>query len=294
MPTHPHGVRLRIAYDGTRFSGWQLQPGVRTVQGVVEEAIDALGMKRSRVRGTSRTDAGVHAEGQFAAFSTDQEIPPRGWVMALNGLLPDDVSIRDAAPCDPRYDPRFDAVQKRYHYVCGVGLGRNPLINRYAWHLGPKYARKDLRGRLRGERAEDYLDIPAMHDAAARLQGTHDFRAFRAADDPRETTERTLFEVNVRTGHRERPELLVVEVVGDAFMKNMVRILAGTLLEIGRQAFSPERIDRLLGEEARRQDAGPTAPAHGLTLDRIWLGRGDWGKGPKPAREDVLAQEDSE
>lgn len=291
MPTHPHGVRLKIAYDGTRFSGWQFQREVRTVQGVLEEAIEALGVEHTRLRGTSRTDAGVHAEGQFVSFASNRAIPPRGWVMGLNGLLPDDVSVRDAAACDPRYDPRFDAVQKRYHYVCAVAMARNPLTSRYAWHIGPKFARKDSLGRPRTETVGDYLDLDAMEAAARKLEGTHDFKAFRSADDERESTERTLFAVNLLRDHRGRPDLFAIEVVGNAFMKNMVRILAGTLVDVGRQHLDAARIDHLLGPEGRREDAGPTAPAHGLTLDRIWLGHGDWVKGPRMDRDLVVARD---
>lgn len=272
-PELPFGVRLLLAYDGTEFHGWQAQPTVRTVQQTIEEAIDAMGMKRSRVRGCSRTDAGVHAEGQVAAFSTNREIRPRGWTLGLNGLLPPDVSIKEVAACHRRYEPRFDADHKLYRYLVCVGRTRDPLSRRHSWYLGPAYARRDRPERE--ERVEDYLDVEAMRDAAKRFVGHHDFRAFRAADDQRETTDREMRSVQIIAGFEGRPNLMAIEVDGTAFMKNTVRIMAGTLVEIGRQRMAPQIIDELLQSTGDRRKAGPTAPAHGLTLIKIWLKHGD-------------------
>ena len=134
------------------------------------------------------------------------------------------------------------------------------------------------RRRSRAERrlvAGDYLDVDAMQRAADVLVGTHDFRAFRASSDDRENTERTMRRIEVLAGYQGHPEQLAIEVEGTAFMKNMVRILAGTLVDVGRHRFDVDRVRALLGPAGRRQDAGPTAPAHGLCLVRIDLGRGD-------------------
>ena len=269
----PFGVRLTLAYDGTEFHGWQAQPRVRTVQETVERAIDAMGIQRSRVRGCSRTDAGVHAEGQVAAFATEREISARGWTLGLNGLLPDDVSVKHVAACHRRYEPRFDADHKLYRYLVTVGGTRHPLTRRQAWFFGPAFGRRDVSERR--EQVEDYLDVEAMHDAAARFVGTHDFSAFRASGDTRETTEREMLAVRVVTGFGGEPHVLAIEVDGTAFMKNMVRIMAGTLVEVGRQRMAPTQIEELLQTGADRRDAGPTAPAHGLCLVRIWLKHGD-------------------
>lgn len=267
---YEHGVRLVVAYDGTDFSGFQIQKSVRTVQGVLNEAVQELG-RASKVRGASRTDAGVHASGQICAFDTDRLLPPRGWVMQLNGRLPDDVSVRAAEPCEPGYQPRFDAERKLYRYRVYTGLARDPLRHRTAWYLGLGLARRDLP--TRDDDVRSFLDVPAMEAAARLLEGRHDFRAFKAESDDRENTVRTLFRVGILPGFAGDLDSLAIEVEGDAFMKNMVRILAGTLLDVGRGKRAPSEIPAMLGPEARRKDAGPTAPARGLTLVRMELGR---------------------
>jgi len=271
-----HGVRLTIAYDGTEHSGWQYQPAQRTVQGELEAALDAMRVRHGRVRGCSRTDAGVHAEGQVAAVAVDREISERGWPLALNALLPDDVAVVAAKACDRRYQPRFDAAGKLYRYLIHTGPHRDPISRRRAWHVGPQLARRDVRPRRRV--VEDYLDLEAMRDAARRLEGEHEFQAFRASTDDREHTRRTMRAVRVLDGFGGRPEMLALEVEGDAFMKNMVRIMAGTLVEVGRQRMTPADVSALLSADARRHDGGMTAPAHGLTLVRIDLRHGDWTK----------------
>ncbi|MEM9070186.1 MAG: tRNA pseudouridine(38-40) synthase TruA [Myxococcota bacterium] len=267
-----HGVRLKVAYDGTEFCGWQAQPNDRTVQGVVEDALTAMGLAHTRVRGCSRTDSGVHAEGQIAAFACNREIKPRGWVLALNGLLPDDVAIVEAAPCAPRYDPRFDSVKKLYRYRISVGMSRDPLSRRQAWQVTPRFGRKDIDSRTRRRIVGDFLDLERMNRVARGLEGKHNFHAFRSVRDTRDNTIRTLFDVRVLPEFGGEAHALAIEVVGDAFMKNMVRILVGTLVEVGRHKMTPEFALGLL-DGGKRPDAGPTAPANGLTLVHIWLGR---------------------
>jgi tRNA pseudouridine38-40 synthase len=270
-PQLPHGVRLVIAYDGTDFSGWQHQPEQRTVQGCVEAALDAMGVRHSRVRGCSRTDAGVHASGQVIAFACERELPLRAWTIGLNGHLPADIAVREASPCAASYDPRFDATQKLYRYLVSIGETRDPLLRRTTWYVGPRLGRRDRRPRR--PIVDDYLDLEAMRDAARRMLGTHDFHAFRALSDPREITVRTLFDLRVIEGFGGRDDLLALEVEGNAFLKNMVRILAGTLVDVGRHFFEPSYIDTLLSPDGHRTKGGPTAPAHGLCLVRVTLGR---------------------
>jgi tRNA pseudouridine38-40 synthase len=250
------------------------------------------------VRGASRTDAGVHADDQVAAFDSEREIPPKGWVLGLNQRLPDDLAVRHAAPCRRGYQPRFDAVRKTYRYLLQVGPARDPRWHRFAWFLGssqrapavappaaeaPAPPAEDdatppnLLARDPTEPGE-WLDLGAMKEAARRLEGTHDFRAYQAADDPRKDNRvRTLHEVDVRPGGEAglgaAPHLVAVDVTGDAFLKNMVRILTGTLVEVGRGRLPPAAIADTLGPDARRADAGPTAPPQGLTLRRLVMGR---------------------
>lgn len=271
----PYGVRLLVAYDGTGFSGWQRQPEVRTVQSVLGAAVHRITPHHSRVRGASRTDAGVHAVGQVAAFDCNLEIPPRGWVHALNMELPGDVAVREAAACTAGYKPRFDARAKTYRYEIRTGETRDPLKRNRAWHVGPPLARRDVEASTRSADVHDWLDVGAMGRAAEKLVGTHDFGAFRATGDGRDNTERTLTAVRVRTGWDEDPGRLAVEVEGTAFLKHMVRILVGTLVDVGRHYVRPEDVDEMLRPEARRADAGPTAPAHGLMLMHVELARGD-------------------
>lgn len=266
------GVRMVVTYDGTAFHGFQKQPGIRTVQGVLTDAIRRLDPEASEARGASRTDTGVHARGQLVAFDAVRALPPKGWRMQLNASLPDDVSVRLVEACEAGYQPRFDSVGKLYRYRVHVGESRDPLRDRFSLHLGPTRARK--REDARVESVDGYLDVEAMRRAAARLLGRHDFRAFRSADDARENTVRTLHDVRVVTPFGGEDDALALEFEGNAFMKNMVRILVGTLLEVGRGALSDEAIPSLLGSTARREDAGPTAPAHGLCLMRVDVGRG--------------------
>jgi tRNA pseudouridine38-40 synthase len=266
-----HGVRLVVAYDGTDFAGWQEQPEQRTVQGVLARAVATMAGAEVRVRGASRTDAGVHALGQVAAFDSPRFIDPHGWQRGLNSALPDDVSVKAAAACAPGYEPRFDAVDKLYRYLVQVGQSRDPLMRARAWYLHPGLYAEKRRG---AHTAEEALDLFTMREAALRLVGTHDFAAFRGAGDDRENTTRTLSEVELVPRFGGDATLLAIEVRGTAFMKNMVRILAGTLVEVGRGRTTPEEIEALLAPGVGRTEAGPTAPAHGLTLVEIALGRG--------------------
>jgi tRNA pseudouridine38-40 synthase len=265
-----HGVRVTLAYDGTELAGFQRQPETRTVQGVLEQAAQQITQHPVLVRGASRTDAGVHAEGQVAAFATSRELPPRRWLLALNRYLPQDVAVQDVAACAPDYEPRFDAVEKLYRYLFHVGYARNPLLATRAFHLG-KDAHPDDDAALSEVRAE--LDLDAMRRACTALTGTHDFRAFRAADDTRENTVRTLHRVELVPSYGGNPRVLALEVQGTAFMKNMVRILAGALVAVGRGKLTAIELAALLGPQAKRHPACETAPAHGLTLVSITLGR---------------------
>lgn len=269
----PHnGVRLIIGYDGTDFAGWQLQPGQRTVQGELERTIEQIAGHPVRVHGASRTDAGVHALGQVAAFESARKLLPRNWVLALNSKLPEDVVVRHAAQCQPGYRPRYDALDKTYRYLLHVGVVRDPLLRHRAWHLG-RMLRREFPDQNSFEGAKALLDLYAMRQAAQALVGTHDFRAFRASDDTRENAVRTLYDVTIRERYGDCPDVLAIEVRGSAFLKAMVRIVVGTLVEVGRGKLACEQVSRLLTSEGQRPQAGKTAPACGLTLVNITLGR---------------------
>jgi len=222
------------------------------------------------LRAASRTDAGVHALGQVVAFDAARDISPHSWLRGLNSELPESISVRSVEPCDTGYNPRYDARGKHYRYLIQTGTSRDPLMRHRTWYVKPGMFPRE---RMSALDAAGWFELDAMRRAAEAMTGTHDFRAFRASNDVRERTVRTLTEVRVTAGHAGRPEVLAIDVRGTAFLKNMVRIIAGTLLEVGRGRMQASRVPELLTEEAERQDAGMTAPAQGLTLLEITLGR---------------------
>lgn len=246
-----HGVLLELAYDGGAFHGWAAQKNARTVQDALRGAVCAMDPRASAPRGTSRTDAGVHAEAQLAAFDTSRQIAPRGWVLGLNQHLPDDVAVRRARVVPPGFDPRFASRGKRYRYRYLIDAVRDPGWRARAWRVSPP------------------VDVERLAREASSIVGTHDFAAFRAAGDQRATSVRTMSRVGIeRLPEDGRVVSLVIE--GDAFLYNMVRILAGTLMDVARGRLEQGAIERALAVRDRRA-AGTTAPAHGLVLERIDL-----------------------
>jgi tRNA pseudouridine38-40 synthase len=250
-PSLAHGVLLTVAYDGAAFSGWATQRDARTVQDTLRGAILALDPRADGPRGTSRTDAGVHAKGQLAAFDASVAMPARGWVLALNQHLPDDVAVRAARPVPLAYAPRFASKRKRYAYHLLLDKVRDPLVRGRAWRVGYD------------------LDLARMEREARAIVGTHDFAAFRAAGDERAETTRTIHAVSVRR-LTEDPRLVAVTIEGNAFLYNMVRILVGTLVDVARGHLDEGTIARAI-EAKDRAACGQTAPAHGLVLEAIEL-----------------------
>jgi tRNA pseudouridine38-40 synthase len=239
-------LRLLVEYDGTDFSGWQRQKTERTVQGVLEDAIREMTGETVFVRGAGRTDAGVHADGQVATLDLAANIPTHGLLRGLNTILPADVALLDVAEAAPDFDARFSARGKVYRYTIWSHLVRSPRRARDAWHL------------------RHPVDVDAMRAAAVALVGEHDFRGFRAADCDRRSTRRIVRRLDVdRAG-----ALITVEVEATAFLKNMVRILVGTLVDVGRGRIDADAIPRMLAT-GDRAAGGMTAPAHGLTLLRV-------------------------
>ncbi|MCS6900772.1 MAG: tRNA pseudouridine(38-40) synthase TruA [Myxococcales bacterium] len=247
------GVLLTVAYDGGAYAGWAPQKHAVTVAGTLLEAIRRMAPAVDEVRGVSRTDAGVHARGQRVAFDAPENIPLRGWVLGLTRNLPPDISVRAAARVETGFDPRFHSIGKRYIYTVLCDPLRDPFLEGYAWRL------------------PEPLDLEPMRRAAATLLGTHDFRAFRAAADERTDTTRTLRRVEVLRDSAD-PRLLRVIVEGDRFLYHMVRILAGTLVDIGAGRREPEVCAGALAS-GERALLGQTAPARGLLLDEVFLDR---------------------
>jgi tRNA pseudouridine38-40 synthase len=245
-PPPSRTLRLLLEYDGTDFAGWQRQLGQRTVQACLEEALQVMTGQAVRVTGAGRTDAGVHAEGQVASVRVESRIPTTGFLRGLNANLPPDIAVREVSDVDPGFDARRSARGKTYRYLIWNHLVRSPLRGRSAWHY----------------RAP--LDTHAMREAAAAFVGEHDFRAFRASDCDRKSTVRLIRRFDV---DRQGP-LITCEVEGTAFLKNMVRIMVGTLVMAGGGELDPAGVRRLL-EAGDRTQSGVTAPAHGLTLVRV-------------------------
>ena len=220
------------------------------MHGVLTEAVRSLDPEASTLRGASRTDSGVHARGQAVAFDTTRTIPCKGWVLGVNSALPRDVAVRRARGVRAGFDPRAFGRGKRYRYALTLDHVRDPLVDGRAWRIEPPFDE----ARARAE-AEDTL-------------GTHDFRAFRSSSDERVETTRTLTRVELVRG--AEPRALEVVVEGSAFLHNMVRILVGTLVDVGRGRLPPGACKRALASGART-DLGITAPAHGLLLDEVFL-----------------------
>ncbi len=243
------GVLLEVSYDGTAFHGWARQTNARTVQETLSGAVLAIDPRAGVLRGTSRTDAGVHAEGQLATFDTTLEIPPRGWALGINKHLPDDVAVRAARIVTPGFSPRSAARGKRYRYRVLVDSARDPHWRTRAWRI-PE------------------LDTDAVAREAEAVVGVHDFASFRSSGDARTNTIRHLTRVEVE--READPRVVSVVVEGNAFLYNMVRILVGTMVDVGRGRLAVGTLSRALAALDRRA-AGTTAPAHGLVLERVEL-----------------------
>jgi len=242
-------ILLTVQFDGTDYAGWQHQPDQRTVQGTLADALRQMVHHEVVLLGTSRTDAGVHAQALPVSFATPREaIPLRGFVGGLNSLLPPDLAILGAREVPMGFRPRDEAVAKTYTYRYQIGP-RRPLVNRYAWAV-----------------RRQHLDLDAMRAGAAQLVGDHDFDAFRSAQCQSRTTRRTLYSLTLRGPDDDGVIALVI--TGNAFLRNMVRIIAGTLFEAGTGRRSPHAVGEVLAARDRTL-AGPTAPGCGLTLTEV-------------------------
>jgi tRNA pseudouridine38-40 synthase len=238
--------RITLAYDGTNYRGWQVQPGVVTIQGEVEQALGRMAGRPIRVVAAGRTDAGVHAHAQVAHFELARVIPPKGIERGLNSLLSADIRVLQAEQAPTGFHARYDARSKTYRYYLYRARVLSPFRCRYVHHYPHP------------------LDPEAMEDAASRFVGRKDFAAFRAASCDARTTVR---KCTVSRLLEENGEL-VYEVSANGFLRHMIRNLMGTLLEVGRGRLTPSAIEDLLAGRDRRA-SGPTAPARGLHLIRV-------------------------
>jgi len=258
MPT----FKITLAYDGTDFVGWQRQAAGVSIQGLLEEALRELDQRDVTVTGAGRTDAGVHALGQVAAFSIGRALAADAVVRALNARLPEAVRVLSAEEVPPSFHPQFGARAKTYRYRIWNGDVSSPFERRYAWHV------------------PGALDLDAMQAAARILEGVHDFAAFQSTGGETKTTEREILSSRIADGgwridwsiesaesaiRNPQSELLAYQIVGTGFLRHMVRAIAGSLVEVGRGRRPPEWLADVLASRDRGI-AGPTAPAEGLFL----------------------------
>ena len=239
-------VRMVLAYDGTNYCGWQLQPNGITIEEVLNQALSELLREPVVVIGASRTDSGVHAEGAVAVFDTENRMPADKICFALNQRLPEDIRVLQSDEVPLTWHPRKQNCVKTYEYR---------ILNR-EFPL-PAY-------RLNSHFTCRKLDVERMRQAAAYLIGEHDFQSFCAAGAQVKTTVRTIYALDVE----KQGDLIILRITGNGFLYNMVRIIAGTLMKIGQGDWEPERIPEILAG-CDRQLAGPTASARGLTLMEI-------------------------
>lgn len=239
-------VKLVVEYDGTRYHGWQTQPNCETIQETLERAISTFLSTPTKITGSGRTDAGVHALGQVINFHCKREDTPHRIRRALNALTPEDIAIKEVAVVPEEFDARRDGRARVYEYL---------ILNRPT--ASPFYLNRALH-------VHEPLDIAAMQRVVSCLVGKHDFSSFRASGCDALHPVREVYEVSLD----QRGELLVFRIEATAFLRHMVRNIIGTLLEVGRGARSAERFSNLLASRDRTQ-AGPTAPPHGLYLVEV-------------------------
>jgi tRNA pseudouridine38-40 synthase len=238
-------------FDGTDFAGFQSQENARAVQDVLEKALEELYKTKIRLTGCSRTDAGVHAKCHLSHADVPFVIPEDKFPLAMNALLPDDVAVKKSFYVDDSFSARFDIKGKRYIYRIYSSPTRSPLLDRTSYYCPV------------------LPDIAKMQAAASFFAGEHDFAAFCATGGSQKTTVRRLFGVKV-TSEGEDPCRIEIEVSGEAFLYNMVRIIAGTLLYVGQGKIDPSEVGNII-ESCDRSLAGKTLPAKGLTLEEVFL-----------------------
>jgi tRNA pseudouridine38-40 synthase len=241
-------VKLTVAYDGTAYAGWQVQPNGTTVQSVMEGALARILQEPVRLRAAGRTDAGVHAREQVVDFADAGRRDLATIVRGGNGLLPPDIRILSASGAPESFDARRHATEKEYRYFLYLSPVDSPFFSRYAWHIVAP------------------LDLGAVREGLSRLVGEHDFTSFRGQGCTAISPVRTIFRAEV--AKHDVPGLWSIDVAGAGFLRHMVRNIVGTVVDAGKGKHLPERVGEILHARDRTQ-AGVTAPAHGLFLWRV-------------------------
>jgi tRNA pseudouridine38-40 synthase len=251
-------IRLLIEYDGTNYQGWQTQRSGLTIQDRIGSTISGITGEQTELLSASRTDAGVHALGQVAVFMTNSRLSANTMQRALNAKLPKDIRILETAELDSEFHPRYRAIKKSYFYIIEKAQKQSVFFHPYAWRMSVS------------------LDACAMSRAAELLLGEHDYSAFRGAGCGAKTTIRTIHSISI--AGNDHLEFMTVKIQGDfvkirieanAFLRHMVRNIVGTLVEVGKGRKLPEEVADILTSRDRRT-AGPTAPAKGLFLEKVF------------------------
>jgi tRNA pseudouridine38-40 synthase len=250
-------IKLTLQYDGTGYSGWQVQENATTIQGLLEGAIFTITGERTRITGAARTDAGVHALEQVAAFRTESRLEPKVLMKALNGNMPQDIRVINSEECAHDFHPRYDAKNKTYSYIISFCGRYSVILKRYSWNMPYK------------------LNCDSMREAAGYLIGEHDFSCFRASGCSSRHPVRTIHDIEISElssvefiGFQFNAPVIRIRIRANAFLRHMARNIAGTLVETGRGKSPPEKMKEILDAKDRRS-AGQTAPACGLFLEKI-------------------------
>lgn len=240
-------LKITIQYDGSRYCGWQKQPNSLGIQGNIENAIFEITKEKVNINGSGRTDAGVHALGQVASFKLNSNIPCDKICHALNSKLPKDISIIKCIEVDDSFHARFSANKKTYRYLINNSVYRNPIY-------------KDISYQVKYE-----LDLEKIKDEAKSLIGSHDFKGFMSSGSQVTDTVRIIDDINI---YKNDDNLIVIEITGNGFLYNMVRIIVGTLIDIGRGKINMP-LNEIISSKNRKL-SGHTAPAHGLFLKKVY------------------------
>ncbi len=246
-------IKLVVSYDGSNYCGWQIQPNAPTIEAELDKAIKQLTKEEVHVIGASRTDARVHGLGNVAVFDTESTIPGERFSYALNRYLPEDIQVQKSEEVDKDFHPRHCDTRKTYEYTIMNTEFMQPKKRNYSWHVPAK------------------LDIAQMQKAANYLIGEHDFKSFASVHTQAETTIRTIYDIKViskaETEEKYKGEI-IIRVTGNGFLYNMVRIIAGTLVGVGKGRYKSDYVKEMLDKKDRTK-AGETAPPQGLTLIKI-------------------------
>ncbi|MHC1684790.1 MAG: tRNA pseudouridine(38-40) synthase TruA [Clostridiaceae bacterium] len=240
-------LKMTIEYDGTRYKGWQKQKGdISTIQDKIEKVLSKMTGEDIQVIGCGRTDSGVHAENYVANFNTNSDLTVETMINYLYEFLPEDIVVKEMKDTSERFHARYNVKSKTYVYRINNNTFRNVFIRKYAYHTDAK------------------LDLQKMRDAAKPLIGTHDFQSFTSLKPKTKSTLRTINYINIS----ENEGIIEIEVNGNGFLWNMVRIIAGTLIEAGVGKLNSKDVERILNEK-KRSESGPIAQAKGLTLKEV-------------------------